>query len=224
MKLGIISDVHSNFYAFQKVLQELRERVDKIIHAGDIVGYNAHPNEVVEIFRNENILSIMGNHDYATVSGDTSWFNEVATAAIEWTRKVLTSENLAFLRTLSLRENIELENLRIAIVHGSPYNDFDYVYQDDVRDDFLKVVSADILILGHTHIPYIKKFDEGLILNPGAVGQPRDGDWRASYMILDLNSRIAALHRVAYDIEETVSALYENNLPIFLASRLRRGI
>lgn len=223
MKIGIISDVHSNLPAFQKVLQELRN-VDKIIHAGDIIGYNAHPNEVTQIFKAKDILSINGNHDRATISGDISWFNEIAAEAIQWTRKVLSPENLAFLRRLKTREFLQLNGIKIAIIHGSPYNDDEYIYENDLNSNFLKDVDAKILILGHTHVPYIKKFDNGMILNPGSVGQPRDENWKASYAILELEGQRAKIYRTEYDLEATIKAICKNNLPVSLANRLLYGL
>jgi len=99
MKLGIISDVHSNVFALGNVLHEL-EDAEMIIHAGDIVGYNPYPNETVKIFREKNIFSILGNHDRAVITGDTSGFNPFAAKAVYWTRNALSDENLSFLKTL----------------------------------------------------------------------------------------------------------------------------
>lgn len=222
MKLGIISDVHSNLIALKKVLSELKD-VGMIIHAGDIVGYNPYPNEVVKIFREKNIFSILGNHDMAVITGDTSGFNPFAAKAVYWTRNVLSDENLSFLKTLKKREKIKIGKTNIAVIHGSPWDDNEYVYENGLSKNFLDEVNAEILVYGHTHIPCFKKFDNGIIINPGSVGQPRDGNKKASFAVFDVDSKSVEIKRTGYDIKAVTRKIIEYKLPDILAYRLPLG-
>ena len=222
MKLGIISDVHSNLIALKKVLSELKD-VGMIIHAGDIVGYNPYPNEVVKIFREKNIFSILGNHDMAVITGDTSNFNPVGAEAVCWTRNVLSDENLCFLKSLKKREKIKIGNTNIAVIHGSPWDDDEYVYENGLSKKFLDEVNAEILVYGHTHVPCLKKFGNGIIINPGSVGQPRDGNPKACFCILDPDKKSAEIKRIDYDINTVMQKIIEYKLPDILAYRLPLG-
>ncbi len=221
MKLGIISDVHSNVVALKKVLSGLKD-VEMIIHAGDIVGYNPYPNETIQVFREKNIFSILGNHDRAVITGDTSGFNPFATDAVYWTRNVLSDENLRFLKTLKNREKIKIGNTNIAVIHGSPWDD-EYVYENRLSKNFLDEVNAEVLVYGHTHVPCFKKFDKGIIINPGSVGQPRDGNPKACFCILDLDKKTVEIKRTDYDIKAVAQKIMEYKLPDILAYRLPLG-
>jgi len=222
MKLGIISDVHSNLIALKKVLSELKD-VGMIIHAGDIVGYNPYPNEVVKIFREKNIFSILGNHDRAVITGDTSGFNPFAAESVHWTRNALSDENLSFLKTLKKREKIKIGKTNIAVIHGSPWDDDGYVYENGLSSLFLDEVNADILVYGHTHVPCLKRFSNGIIINPGSVGQPRDGNPKACFCILDPDKKSAEIKRIDYDINTVMQKIIEYKLPDILAYRLPLG-
>jgi len=222
MKLGIISDVHSNVFALGNVLHEL-EDAEMIIHAGDIVGYNPYPNETVKIFREKNIFSILGNHDRAVITGDTSGFNPFAAKAVYWTRNALSDENLSFLKTLKKREKIKIGKTNIAVIHGSPWDDDEYVYENMLSKNFLDEVNAEILVYGHTHVPCFKRFENGIIINPGSVGQPRDKNPKACFCILDLNKKCAEVKRIYYDINTVMQKIIEYKLPDILAYRLPLG-
>lgn len=276
VKIGIISDVHANSIALEEVLKELKTKnVDKIVCAGDLVGYNPFPNEVMEIMKNTEILTINGNHDRAVLTGDTSWFNQPAAEAIVWTRKALTHKNIEYLKTLERRKTIDIGGLKIAIIHGSPYDDDEYVYPDMVTPKYLQDTNADILILGHSHQQWYMDFSrgtyadvaqkdvpigniivttfwpdnlkkqKGLVINPGAVGQPRDYDWRAAYAVLEIledagDKNSTETHykhyklsdvpvklftgRVEYDVEAVISEIERKGLPGFLGERLREGV
>lgn len=225
MKLAIISDIHANIFALNVVLKELMKgNTDKILCSGDIIGYNPFPNEVIEIFRQRKIFTILGNHDFALLKNDTSWFNELGIAGIEYTKKVIKEENLIYLKNLKRREFLEIENRKIAIVHGSPRDDDEYVYENSLNEEFLEIANCEILIYGHTHIPCIKRFEKGIILNSGSVGQPRDRDNRGSYMIFDLENLNAEIKRVAYDIKSVENEIIKVGLPYESAKRLSFGI
>ncbi len=222
MRVGLISDVHSNLVALKKVLSELKD-VEMIIHAGDVVGYNPYPNEVIQMFKEKNILSILGNHDRAVITGNTFGFNPVAAEAVQWTGNVLSDENMEFLKTLKKREKIKIEGMDIVVIHGSPWDDDEYVYENDLSSLFLDEVNAEVLVYGHTHVPCIKKFDNGIIINPGSVGQPRDGDPKASFAMFDTDKKRIEIKRTDYDIKAVTQKIMEYKLPNILAYRLPLG-
>jgi putative phosphoesterase len=221
MKLAILADIHANLPALERVLEEVGD-LPKFC-CGDLVGYNPFPNEVIELAKEEKIVSILGNHDHAVLTGDTSWFNLSAARAIEWTIKELTSKNLDYLKNLS--QNYDSE---FYMTHGSPKNPLEeYVSPEDpeyVFKDFFNYTKNDIIALGHTHIPFIKRIDEKLIFNPGSVGQPRDLDSRASYTILDTETKDIEIKRTEYDVEKTAEKIRVKGLPGRLGMRLFRGV
>ncbi len=220
MEIAVISDIHGNLIAFKEVLKSIGNK--KIFCCGDLVGYYPFANEVIEIVKKRKIISVLGNHDYAVVTGDTSWFNPIAAFAIEWTRKRIKKENLEFLRNLPLVYKNDFY-----MVHGSPRNKLEeYVfpdYSDELLKYFLKLANREILILGHTHVPFVKKFDSEIVFNPGSVGQPRDFDPRASYAILDIEKREVEIIRVDYDIDAVADAVEREGLPSRLGQRLYFG-
>ncbi len=224
MLIGLIADVHSNVVALGAVLSELEDTgSERILHAGDIVGYNPYPNETIELFKRNNIISIAGNHDRALVTGDTSGFNPYAKAALEWTRKVVFLDNSDYLKGLKNIETITIDEKRIVLVHGSPYDINEYVYPEDVSPGLLSSANADILVLGHTHIQFKTEYPEGIIVNPGSVGQPRDGNPGAAFAVLDTESGKIELKRISYDIEKVIEDMLAAHLPEKLALRLRTG-
>ena len=224
MLMGLIADVHSNAVALRAVLSALRGfSVERILHAGDIVGYNPYPDETIELFKKNNIISIAGNHDRALVTGDTSGFNPYAKAALEWTRKAVLPDNSGYIKGLKNIESIIIDEKRIVLVHGSPFDIDEYVYPEKVIPELLSAANADILVLGHTHIQFKKEYPEGIIVNPGSVGQPRDGNPRAAFAVLDTESGKIELERAAYDIEKVIEDMLAAHLPEKLALRLKIG-
>ncbi len=220
MELAIISDVHSNLHALKAVMEKLKGY--KVLCCGDLVGYGAFPNEVVETIMREGIPSILGNHDYAAFTGDTTWFNPIAAEAMVWTRDRLKEDNLAFLRELPREHSNEL-----ALFHGSPIDLLnDYVYPDagdSYLEGFFDVVKKEILVLGHTHVPFVRELKGKLLFNPGSVGQPRDLDPRAAYAILDTEKRKVEIFRTEYDVKGAAKAIVEAGLPTQLGERLHSG-
>jgi predicted phosphodiesterase len=158
------------------------------------------------------------------ITQNTLDFNPYAVQAVFWTIARLLPENLDYLRGLKVREKLTFNNEVISIIHGSPWNDDEYVYEEQLSELFLDEVESDILIYGHTHIPCIKKFDNGLIINPGSVGQPRDYNPRASYVVLDLVNKECSIERIKYDWQEVMSKIINEGLPSLLAQRLVLGI
>jgi predicted phosphodiesterase len=225
VRVAFISDVHSNIYALEAVLDDIsRWGIDQIIHAGDIVGYGAFPNQTIEMFRRHRIMSIVGNHDTAAISASSSGMNPVASEAVLWTAQNLTPASLEYLKGLRPHAEMFVGAWRTCVHHGSPRNGKEYIFEEDATPDLLRLCGARLLVLGHTHVPYVKHTEAGYIVNPGSVGQPRDEDPRASYLICDSTKESFTLRKVDYDIEATVAAIRNARLPAFLGERLRSGI
>lgn len=222
--LGIISDVHANLEALNSVITELnRAKVDIIISVGDIVGYYPFPNETIDIFKKYNIKSIYGNHDKGVITRDLSLFNHNAKVTIEWTIKNITHKNLQYLKSLKAIEFYFIDGIKILVVHGSPYNEYNYIYEKDLYPDILKDNDVDVIILGHTHIQFMVEFDEGFIFNPGSVGQPRDNNPLSAYAIFDTISKNIKLKRTRYDINKIIKEIDYAKLPKELGLRLKNG-
>ncbi len=245
MKVGIISDIHANLEALNEVLKELRSRkVDFTICLGDIVGYGPDPNEVVEICKREVDICVLGNHDYAILYPEKSLkhFNVIARSSILWTASVLEEENKRFLRSLPLKDTFR----DMEIVHSNPGFPMDWAYIFSLEDAvfYFQFVERWITFIGHTHIPalFSKHFSQYeyvvpqpfkkihldreryYMINPGSVGQPRDGDSRASFMVLDMKDWSIELVRVSYDIQKVKEKILESELPPILAYRLEGSL
>ncbi len=223
--MAIISDIHSNLPAIEVVLEQIaKEGVDQILCAGDIVGYGPYPNEVIECLKKIKITAIQGNHDRAVLSHDSSNMNIQAQDAVWWTIENLKQEGHDYLAQLSARKSFCWNGLSIAIFHGSPRNDDEYISEEGADDGLLELSKSDFLVLGHTHVPFVRSLDKGTIVNPGSIGQPRDGDPRSSLTIYDHRLRRFEVKRLAYDIDAVAEAMRSSGLPSFLSLRLYSGI
>lgn len=242
-RVGIISDIHGNYHALQAVLEELeQENVDQIVCCGDVVGYGARPNECVEIMRSMEIPTIAGNHDHAALLlTDISNFNEIARQAVLWTKKVLTEENMEFLRNLPLTLRDSANN--VFYVHASPKEPGEWNYiltMGEARMNF-NYFNEQICFIGHSHQPFIIENDEGnlacptrpeieihegrrYLINVGSVGQPRDHNWRACYVVCDFEERRLEIKRCEYDLAACQAAIHAAGLPRELAERLGHGM
>jgi predicted phosphodiesterase len=242
MKYGIISDIHGNYEALIAVLDELKG-VDRVICAGDIVGYGPQPNECVEVIRQLDSLVVIGNHDLALIGElSLSFFNEYAKAAILWTKERITPQNLEYLKSLS--DILILPDF--VVVHGG-LRDYalEYILDTHEAGENFALLKKNFLIVGHTHYPIsylqskdgfvyaMKLFGEDMvplreefkwIVNVGSVGQPRDGDPRSSFAVLDMEEKGIFIRRVSYNISSTQRLMQEVGLPDFLIRRLERGI
>lgn len=243
MRYGIVSDVHSNLVALTAVLAELDAwGMQSLLCLGDIVGYGADPNECCEALRERNAVSIAGNHDEAAISTEGGmFFNAAAREALEWTQERLTPSNRAWLASLPRERHIGT----IALVHGAPVHHFDYILDEpDARDAFAR--SADrVTLVGHSHVAEAYVLDEATkairrrslqdggvvelaegfrhIVNPGSVGQPRDGNPRASYAMLDDAAATIAIRRASYDVDAARRRIENEHLPAYLGARLAVG-
>ncbi len=241
--LGIISDIHSNFEALKTVITDMKDNfpeIKEIYCLGDIVGYGPDPLGCLDfIFEKENLITKItkGNHeDYVVRHFTPPQINTIAKIAIDFQIDSIPLESRALLTHLPHTINTKhvTNDAEILLVHGSPqYPITEYIYPDtDKQEDlftYMKNNRIDILLLGHTHIPFIRKLNldnnncDLLIVNPGAVGQPRDGDPRASYAMIDIEKREAVIRRISYDIPSVQRKIEELRLPSLLGSRLLEG-
>lgn len=240
MRYAIFSDIHSNLPAFNAVLEEYRkEKIDKYFCAGDIVGYAANPSECLELIKELNPVIVAGNHDYAAVDlTDIEYFNPLAKKAVIWTKSVLNEQEKGFLKGLPL----VFEGKEFAMVHAaleSP-EEFEYLTNEYIAKRTFNLMKGNLLFVGHTHVAGIfiqenKKISYTdsekiklkpnlrYIVNAGSVGQPRDGNPGPSFCILDAESMILEIRRVAYDIELAQKGIIDAGLPSYLADRLLIG-
>lgn len=241
MRALIISDIHANLTALEAVLEDARD-IDATWCLGDIIGYGPDPNPCVARIRNlPNLVCILGNHDAAALRRiDTGSFNPEARLALHWTRSQLSQTNQDFLTQLP--EKIVLGD--VTLTHGSPRHPvWEYLLDSRTAAFNFEHFETDFCLVGHTHLPVIYTYQEGdesarlvapetgeplvlqsrAILNPGSVGQPRDRDPRASYLVYDDEARTWTYHRVAYDIQDVQERMREAGLPERHINRLEAG-
>jgi putative phosphoesterase len=222
-----VSDVHSNLEALEAVLRDAGAA--PLYCLGDMVGYGASPNEVLERLRDAGAVVVRGNHDEAVLSGSAPGFTTRAEIAAMWTARQISKENTAFLSAAPLTLRTEVEGADVFMVHGSPVDPLrEYVFpesHENLFDWYLDRTRCDAVSLGHTHVPFVWRGKAGAVFNPGSVGQPRDGDPRASYAVFrksgsEVNVRI---NRVKYDVRGAAAKIRSAGLPESLASRLETG-
>lgn len=218
MNVGVLSDIHANLPALEAVLKDMPP-VDAIVNAGDIVGYNPWPAACVERVREHDMHSIAGNHDRAVVAGSSFRFNHMAAAGVEHAQDELDSEQIDWLG--GLHDSQLLLDGQIKLVHGHPADPDRYTYPSAFSPSMLD--DEAVLVLGHTHVQHAETYADGIICNPGSVGQPRDGDPRAAYALLDLEGPSIELCRVEYDIKKVQEEINRVGLPQQIGDRLADG-
>jgi predicted phosphodiesterase len=240
MRIAVISDVHANARALEAVLEEIDAAgVDAIWCLGDTVGYGPQPNECCETVKERADHCLVGNHDLVVLGRlSVNDFNDEAAAAATWTSSVLTPESRAFLEGLQPAGSVE----GVDLFHASARDPvWEYVLSEEAASATLELSHAPLVLVGHSHVALALvqngngvagglapggsriELDGRWLLNPGSVGQPRDGDPRAAWLLLDLARMFGEFRRVAYPIEQTQTEMRERGLPKTLAARLSRG-
>jgi len=240
MRIAVLSDIHANLPALDIVL-EAAGSVDAVWHLGDVVGYGPDPDGVVDRLAEAGAVGVQGNHDAAATGAlGIDWFNPDARRAMEWTRTAIAGRTVA--RLAGLPQTLRAGDC--TLVHGSPRDPWwEYVTSVPVARANLALLESRLGLLGHTHLPGAFVEDDGSVevispgdgsvlelrgrralVNPGSVGQPRDGDPRSSYLVLDTATDTVTWHRSPYDIEATQAAMRAVGLPASLAARLSVGL
>jgi diadenosine tetraphosphatase ApaH/serine/threonine PP2A family protein phosphatase len=242
-RVAVISDVHANWHALEAVLEAIdAESPDELWCLGDVVGYGPRPNPCCEAVRARTAVCLAGNHDLGVLGEvDLAEFAPDAVASAEWTRGVLAAESRRFLETLRPSGRRD----RVELFHASPRDPvWDYVLSADAVEASFELTEEPLVLVGHSHVPLALVLSDGayggghapegtdvdlgtearLLLNPGSVGQPRDGDPRAAWLLLDFGSGRAEFRRVSYPVERTQEEIRERGLPDALAERLARGV
>jgi len=260
MKIAFFSDIHGNLAALQAVLEDIdRQDVDIAFCGGDLVGYGAFPNEVIELLRRRHWPVIMGNYDQG-VGQDAddcgcAYRDEVSRAlgqrSIAWTKERVTAGNKAYLRNLPSKISLVINGKKILMVHGSPRRINEYLFEDrpvSAVARLFQAEEAEVIICGHTHLPYIKEmiveesWETGvgtdgrasvqrrpgghyILINGGSVGKPKDGDPRASYALIDYQDGNwqNKIVRVSYEVGAMARAIEQSGLPVEYAEQLRMG-
>jgi diadenosine tetraphosphatase ApaH/serine/threonine PP2A family protein phosphatase len=244
VRVAVISDVHANLYALEAVLDEIdREPPDALWCLGDTVGYGPRPNECCDLVRSRAELSLIGNHDLVALGSTEvalAEFNPDAAEASVWTAEQLSDDSRRFLE--ELEPSAEREGAQL--FHGSPRDPvWEYVLTEFVAQEAFTLTTAPLVLVGHTHVAtalvldgdtldggvardgFEAKLELGRwLLNPGSVGQPRDGNPLAAFLELDLDERRARFRRVPYPVERTQAEMKERGLPDALAERLAHGL
>jgi diadenosine tetraphosphatase ApaH/serine/threonine PP2A family protein phosphatase len=239
--VAVISDVHANWHALEAVLEEVdREEPDELWCLGDLVGYGPRPNPCCAAVERRAALCLAGNHDLGVLGTiELAEFAGDAAVAARWTRGVLAGGSRSFLESLSPSGTRE----RVELFHASPRDPvWEYVLTAEAARAAFELTEAPLVLVGHSHVPLAITLDEVLdgglasggtdvelgpgrrLLNPGSVGQPRDGDPRAAWLLLDFDAGVASFRRVEYPVEHTQVEIGERGLPDALAQRLAHGI
>jgi predicted phosphodiesterase len=245
MKYLIFSDIHSNLEAFEELLKlDVVKKVDKCLFLGDLVGYGANPDEIINRYRGlDNIYCIRGNHDKVIADLESSsLFNPVAAFSAEWSKLHISEDNQEYLK--NLKKGPEIVDHFITICHGSTFDEDYYVFSMFEAVESFKFMDTAIGFFGHTHFPVIylmrnEKIDivplsedtrikldpnTRYLINPGSIGQPRDKNPNPSFIIFDSTKKEIHFKRFTYKIKDTQRKIREAGLPEILASRLEAGI
>lgn len=222
MKIGLFSDVHANLAALEAVLAEMPP-VDRLVFVGDAVGYNASPAECVARIREVADVVVRGNHDRDVDTVGVYDHSPMAREGILHARETVPADQRKWLRSLPGRR--ELDNgLRLAHSHPKTGRRDTYVRPEDFELMCIYLDDHDGLVLGHTHVQHAARVDGRLVVNPGSVGQPRDGDPRAAYAVVDTETLTADLRRVEYDVATAQKRIRAAGLPDRTAERLAEGV
>lgn len=235
MRIALLSDIHANLPALEAVIAHGEgKEIDKIWNLGDSVGYGAFPDEVVQLLRQESILSILGDYDRKALKANKKGKKSIKTKhpqkrlAFIWANRHLSARSRKYLRSLPEKRQIKESGWDMLLIHGSPASRKEHLEPDTPESrlkELSKIASAQIVICGHSHQPFLRHVDQVRFINPGSVGRPDDGDPRASYAILELRQEWMWVdhYRVDYDVVSAVQAIRKNNLPEEFAQMLIQG-
>ena len=238
-KITIFGDIHGNLPALEAVFADMDKRgLENLYCLGDLVGYGTFPNEVIQMVRERNIPTIMGNYDQGVGQDSddcgcaykTDAARKMGEQSIAWSNRNTTSDNKAYLRTLKDCIPLQLGKLKILLVHGSPRKINEYLYEDRPEASLERImdgIDADVLVCGHTHLPYHKILPGGRqIVNAGSVGKPKDDNPDACYVVLSVEDQQLQVEfiRVPYDVERAATAVEAaDGMPDAFAQMLREG-
>lgn len=237
MKLGILGDIHGNIEALKTAYNSLIELgVDKIYHLGDLGGYAPFVNEVVDFLIEHQIEGVQGNYDenvaynseHCGCKYEDSLQAEMAQLSFQWTKKNVTEKTRDFMKNLPFRINFQIEGKRVSIFHATPIKNNLYWYEDRHDKFFILMAQkagADIMIYGHTHIPYFKKIGGKYFINAGSVGKPKDGDPRTCVCFVEIKEEEVSTQfiRKEYNIKRVIDAIIDRGLPYYFAEKLIIG-
>jgi diadenosine tetraphosphatase ApaH/serine/threonine PP2A family protein phosphatase len=242
MRVAILADIHANLAAFQAVLKDIEAKggADEFWCLGDVVGYGPDPAECLKLLRELDPVCVSGNHDLGAIGRlELSYFNPTAAEACRWTATRLNPADARYLEDLPAT----IQRGDFLLVHGSPTEPaLEYVISNGIAAKNFSFFKSRFCLVGHTHVPLAFREEEGfctsislspgiglvlgekrMIINPGGIGQPRDGDSRASYAIYESEGKMFRLYRVSYDIGSTQDRMVRAGLPMSLISRLETG-
>lgn len=236
MKIAVLSDIHANIHALEAVWDDLKnESPDGVFCLGDLVGYGAFPNEVISFIRDHEIPTVIGNYDEG-VGFDLAdcgciyrdpFLSRLGEQSLKWSREAVYSEHKHYLQSLPIQIRNEDHRHRLLFVHGSPRKVNEYLYEDRPQATFeriAKLAGCDLLLFGHTHLPYERKVAGTWFINAGSVGKPKDGDPRAGYILLSLKRRPKVeFRRVMYDVKAASRSIRQAGLPEYFADVLETG-
>jgi len=228
IKIGVISDIHANLHALEKVFQDAEERgVNVFLNAGDSIGFGACPNEVVKLLCERNVLSVIGNFDLEVIGNNKKENKKERNLAFKFAKKELTKTCESYLLSLPKELKFEIAGKKMLVTHGSPESIEEHIYHDtpiDRLDVLASKGGADLIVVGHSHEQFLKETNRASFVNPGSAGRPGDGNPQTAYAILNFNPFKVELIRLDYDVEAAAESLRRKRLPESFAQMLLRGI
>lgn len=237
MRLAVLGDVHGNLQALEAVMGNLKGfQIHRLLCTGDVVGYGPQPNEVIEVIKNIGVVAVMGNHDDAVgynlpICG-CSYPNErariIGEKSLAWTKENVSKANREYLRGLPEELKLGMPGGSALVFHGSPRALNEYIHMDtdeEILQELTECSEAKVFIFGHTHIPFVRTYRDRVFINVGSVGQPKDGDNRACYTIIESTPSgvTVSFKRVPYNNDLVAKKIIEVGLPAELAEILRKG-
>lgn len=236
MQFAVITDIHANIYALKATLEDIKKKgIDKVYCLGDLVGYAPFPNEVIDLIKEEKIVTIQGNYDESVgeelFACGCDYKDEktmaMGTKSLYWSQENTTAENKTWLKNLPKQLELEIEGKKIVLVHGSTRRNNEYLYENSEElKEIAKTADFNVLICGHTHKPFHEVVEGVHFINAGSVGKPKHGNPQATYVIVEINQEDIKTQNVEviYDYERAAKEVEESELPNEFAEKLRKGI